>query len=139
MSYETARQLVENKIQTDLDQTTFKMVPENFPSLSDQGQPWGRYSIRGVISDNADVGAQLRRREYILMFQLFVPEDTGTIAANQMADLIASTFDNLQETANDGANIIFRRASLRFIGQDPTGWYLHRVDVPFREDYNDIS
>ena len=132
MSFETVRVSLDSYLKDNFG-SDYQILPENFPFTPPSGIPWVRYSIRPVTSLNADVSGIFRRRNYLLWFQIFVPEDTGTVSANKIADLIASLFDNHTIISTDGT-MIFQRAELTFIGPDTTGWQLFRCTVAFRDD-----
>lgn len=133
MSYENVRIVVDTYLADNFG-TSYKFVPENFNFIPAAGTTWVRYSLRPVNSQSGDVSATLLRREWLLWFQIFIPESEGSVDATKIGDLIAGLFDE-QRIALDGFGLLtFRRAELAFIGEDASGVQMWRCTVPFKEE-----
>ena len=71
----------------------------------------------------------------LVIVQIFVPENIGTVLAKTYADSIAAIFDRVQFTTDDGDLLSFQTASAEAVGQFD-GWCQFNVTVPYTRDEN---
>jgi hypothetical protein len=120
---------------------TWPVVAENQPwSLAANGaakQPedkaWGRISVRFADSRDTTVDATARRVEGLVWLQIFVPEDKGSLIAQQMSDEMERVFGR-KTIASAGETIRFERAVPGYVGKSEAGWEQHRCTVAFISD-----
>lgn len=131
------------------DKTTWPVVAENQPwSLAANGsakeptdKAWGRLNVRFADNRDSSVDAKARRASGYVWLQIFVPEEKGSIVAQQMGDEMERIFGRQTvKTAAaapafpNGETIRFERAVTGYVGKSDNGWDQHRCVVGFISD-----
>lgn len=126
---------------TGWNRATWPVVPENQKwSLAEHGaakQPedkaWGRLNVRMAGSNDTSVDATARRVTGLLWLQIFVPEEKGSLVAQQMGDEMERVFGRKTITGG-GETIRFERAVTNFVASGGDGWQQHRCIISFISD-----
>lgn len=99
--------------------------------FSSAGKPiWARLADVPGLSSTPEVGnGPSVRRTGIVIVQLFVPSNKGTLAITKAADTLVQHFEYY--SAPEGPFDFFE-ASPQVIGDDGKNWYQVNVRVPYR-------
>lgn len=95
------------------------------------GKPiWARLADVPGLASAPEVGiGPCVRRTGIIMVQLFVPSNKGTLAITKAADTLVQHFEYY--SAPEGP-LDFFAASPSNVGDDGNGWYQVNVSLPYR-------
>lgn len=106
---------------------------QNGAAKQPEDKAWGRLSVR--VADNRDtsVDAKARRVTGLVWLQIFIPEEKGSIVAQQMGDEMERIFGR-QTVAAGGETIRFERAVTGYVGPGADGWQQHRCIISFMSD-----
>jgi Bacteriophage related domain of unknown function len=126
--------------------TLYPVVAENQPwagtaAKQPTDKAWGRLSVRFADSRDTTVDAKARRVAGIVWLQIFVPEEKGSIVAQQMSDEMERIFGRKTVTTAaapptypSGETIRFERAVPGYVGKESDGWQQFRCTISFISD-----
>lgn len=100
-------------------------------SFDPSGKPiWARLADVPGLSSAPEVGiGPCVRRTGIIMVQLFVPSNKGTLAITKAADTLVQHFEFYSDPTGP---FECYAASANTIGDDGHGWYQVNVSIPYR-------
>lgn len=97
------------------------------------GTPWARLSYAEGQKIGRDVGMGMSRIPGEMVLQIFLPDDSGTTLARQVADSIVGFMENVDLSVPPNGVIRFRLVSLIPAGQSGA-WFMMNVVMPFERD-----
>lgn len=133
MSFEQVRINIQKHLSENFDEVAATAIAwDNVKFQPTIGTPWVRFSIQGNISNFVSIGGvNVKTRRLGLLFaQVFIPEGTGTLRANQIADAVKTVVEATQLATGEN----FKAATQIEIGNSSAGWYQVNVSVPFHYD-----
>lgn len=91
---------------------------------------WARLADIPGLSSTPEVGiGPCVRRTGIIMVQLFVPSNKGTLAIAKAADMLVQHFEFYSDPTGP---FECHAASASTVGDDGHGWYQVNVSIPYR-------
>lgn len=132
MSFEAARKNIMAHFSSNFSGVAAdKIAWDNVAFKPVTGSPWVRVSIQGNLNNFASIGGPSIkvRRLGIVFVQVFVPEGTGTLVADQLADDIADALEAKQLLTGE----TFQASTKTEAGAN-NGWYQLNVSTPFYFD-----
>jgi len=132
MSFENARKNLQKYISDNFTGVASNQIAwDNVEFKPTIGTAWLRVSIQNTISDFVGLsGPSVRtRRRGLIFFQIFTPEGTGTLLADQIADDLANNFEALSLYTGE----ILSAVTKNEIGVSKS-WNQTNVSLPFYYD-----
>lgn len=130
MSYELVRLSVSDYVKANFP-TTWPLTVEGFPFDPPVNQVWVRFGIHPNVQVSEEIEGKTERMEGNIWFQIFLPENTGTAAAYQIADVIKLMMFEHHIVVTGRPVVMCRAAPLEYIGNDGSGWENWAVNVPY--------
>jgi len=139
VGFDAVRDAIEQRLEANWTTTPIRWenVPFVQPSRNAAVPAWITLSIRGNREGGrASVGTTvpLRRYNYTLINQIFVPEESGTELAYQYADSVGSIWRDVSFAAGATGTIRCWEPNVEEIGPDGTGWYQLNLVTNFQRD-----
>lgn len=113
MSFDTARALIATRWKLAWDGGPLAAMPiefQNQPFERPQGQVWGRYTLLPAETTPAALGSRecrFERTPFVLVLQVFSPENSGSRAPYQAADVMAAmNYQTDRETGSGGTVVV---------------------------------
>ncbi len=131
MSYEQKRKDIQSFFSSNfLILDTEKIAWDNVAfSIPEDNSSWIRFSIQHIDSNYVSLGPNRRtRREGIVFIQVFIPSESNTLLATQIADEIAEIFET-----KTLSGVVFKSPTIREVGVDKK-WFQLNATVPFYYD-----
>lgn len=132
------RKEITQRVATALAASPYAATPffyTNMKVLQPKNAMWGLLSIIWGDGLQADLGPNpTERYENILQFDVIVPEESGTKAANDFGEFLAKIFSRTQFYASAGNSIVFRVPSYTWSNRTDAGTQRLIVRIPFRRD-----
>ncbi len=126
MTLASASANIFNKLQSSWGTITLVSWP-NHPFVAPDDVSWIRPVIKVPITSVAELGTNgLGLRDGLLMISIFTPKESGSIAANILADRLEAIFRRV-----DVGEIWFDEPNSNPIGNDPNGYYHVLMTVDF--------
>lgn len=130
MSYEATRAVISKYITDNL--TGITLVPENHPFEPSTAQVWARFGVHPSDQFAPEIGGKWERVIGNIWFQVFLPENSGSKEADEVADTIKAVFFQKNIVTAGKPTVTTQSVILRYIGQEPSGRQLWSVTVPYR-------
>ena len=131
MSFEDERVAVEAKMAAEYSSTTVQY--ENIPFSQPTDTAWVSLTILSGGGNVDSIGSgtgRLERFSGVIQIDIYVPEDGGTKAARDIADLVHAIFDNKQFSSGSSGTITTRVPSYSTLGVEG-GWHHSVVSVAY--------
>ena len=133
MGWASERKAIESRFSTNWTTTPIKYEDVPFPETK---AAYVEIVIRNGNRSQVTLGVDPTIRSIsIIGVNIFVPKNTGTETPKTYADSIATIFDRVQFTTDDGDLISCQTASAEAVGQSD-GWCQFNVTVPYTRDEN---
>lgn len=132
MSQEVIRAAITGRFATQWGTASPVQYP-NHAFKTPENAPWARLSIAQADRYDAAIGAGLVRDIGVVYLQLFAPDESGSKALMDLADLFCSAFDNVSLTSGSTA-LQFHRVKIAQIGKTTQGPYQVNASVDYRAD-----
>lgn len=142
MNRKEAKTTIINEFITNFNSTTPVCLEnnENFylcttpltPTTKPTSSPWIRFTIKNNVTYQktfGKVGSRRWRRTGFIAAKVFIPENTGTYAGDNLCEEIISIFEG--ERLQD---IVFEEGKYEEIGQTDEMWFLYSVIIYFSFD-----
>jgi hypothetical protein len=113
----------------------------NYATIFAENQPedrptttiWTRWSIRAGDNSTVDCTGLMEREVGLIVFQVFTPENGGSLPSAKLRDKVAAMFNLKRLATSDGGVIRCQRATRVYVGKQD-GWLQHSVSVKFVAD-----
>lgn len=128
MSYANIEKTIQEKLNSGWTATEIEWQNTEYePTL---GTPFIRVTIIPGSENNIGLGSStnLYRKVGVVFFSIFVPPNTGTRQAWNLADDLTAIFRGLEEEG-----VIFREIETNEVGEE-NGWFQVNVSVAFQAD-----
>lgn len=129
--FEDSRRAIEDRFKQNWTTTPIKF--ENAPFLEIRSAYVAIFIREGDGSQISLGTVALRRWPGVIVFQIFIPQETGTKAAKAYADTIGGIFDRAQFFYGN-SGIIRCRVPSASSSSVRDGWYQLNVSVPYIRD-----
>jgi len=124
MSFDTIRQSLESYVNANW--AGVPMAYDNVPfTPPSNGAAWVRMTIQEAGREIHEIGAVSADTVGLVSFQIFTPKDSGTAAARQIADQLATLLDIKNISGVKTQVLRLRKAGFR------EDYEQHNADVPF--------
>jgi len=131
MAFAAERQLIESYVQDYYTDTSVKY--DNIPFDQPTGEPFISLTILSGTGTNTALGGQRVRYTGVIQVDIYVPENSGTRAARDIASSLRDLFTN-KEITDGSTTITCRVASLNRVAKAPAGKYRISVTIPYTFD-----
>lgn len=131
MSFDHERRAIENRFAANYSATGVKY--ENVPFDQPDNSSWVAITVLSGEGQTASIGtgsSQLKRFSGIIQMDVYTVEDGGTSGGRQLADTIATIFDNVQFSSGSSGTITTRVPSFATRGVE-NGWHHSVVSVAY--------
>lgn len=129
MSYATEGQAIRDHVKATWTQTPYERPNATFDPTP--GEPWARLTILPVAAERLCVGdpPTVRRHSGLVVFQIFVPPNTGDGDSRDLVDAATAMF------RDPGlAGLKFREPEARYEGLDEFKWVGWTIETSFERD-----
>jgi uncharacterized protein DUF4128 len=132
LSYEDLHTAIANRLEA-MWNNFCDITAENTMGKQPEDVPFVVWSVRPNDSISADVSATTERVTGLIFFQVFLPENSGTLTAHKVRDKVASMYNEAHFQVGSGGAIRCKRAKLIYSGKRG-GFVMHNVTVEFLAD-----
>jgi hypothetical protein len=133
MSFDAERRAIEERLKAGWTRSDVYIVFDNVRSSRPEGQSWIRLTILNGSARQADLANVMHRHTGVIDVGVFVPENTGTAIARQIAGDVAALFKRATFEAGSAGRIRTRVPSIIRRGNND-GWYQLNVSVEYWRD-----
>ena len=143
MSYEDTVVAFQNKFRTEWlvgpfsDKISY-LENEETEDTSRDNDPWLIMSFSpefgGQVTMDATINDATSRYSGIVFFNVFVRGGIGIQLATQVGEFVKEIFRTQQFSRGSSGNITTKRPLSEPLGNDESGWYQYRVQVPYFRD-----
>jgi len=138
MSFDAERQAIESRFAANFTSLAADRIAyENVKFKQPTSGSWVRLTIRNGDARQASIAnSPLNRYIGVIVVDVFVPEDTGTATARQLAESAAAVFRNVQFSVTGSGTITTRVPTIFPVGVQ-NGWLQLSMSVAFYRDIVD--
>ena len=137
MGFAAERKAIEERFLTQWALSTKSAVVtlfENSAISPPTEEPFVALYIRSGAGQQISLGSSpLDRYDGLIIVQVFVPEETGTQEAREIADVVETIFKRQSFSSGAGGLIRCRLAALDPMG-NKAGWLQSNVSIPYQRD-----